>query len=539
MSGKGAAGGAGGNPFVLPSDEEVFKMREEERRKKRETRHRLKTMKVWEKTTQSSRMGKTRQISDLLPPADAGASAGARHTRGLVAAATAAISNDRRREKENMADFIAKKREMFLVQMSLDTKREEIRKLEHKAHMKEEALKKSELMLEEDAIRFDAFLKENDKKAHEAIKNAEREAKLKQDKVQEIKKLKHAINVVQSDKSKCEEALADCQRYKRFLDDLTPREYFEEQRAAKLRRQAERKRAGLDAKQAQWDAARVAAEEEWRRVQEEERLKAQREGRPIRKVSELPSPEALGLPAPPRLEDEETESSGEDIPMFFKEPQQLLDIFTQLEEGNLFLIQNCQETEQQLEELKQQYKVTERQMSKQTAALKENIRELNAQIDRERGKAEALRRRVKESTGEDSQEKLLADLRAKVQRVYKECGFNTDANPSTLTMLTDLEGKLERLLSSIASMDEKYVFAKEKEKEKERRDRVRAERIADQQRNYELRLKKSMERSQAPAKKKLGKQVMFRSAPLKRRVTKTEVDEGDKQAEADAVFLNP
>lgn len=43
-----------------------------------------------------------------------------------------------------MAEFIAKKREMFLVQMSLDTKREEIRKLEEKARMKEEALRKSE-----------------------------------------------------------------------------------------------------------------------------------------------------------------------------------------------------------------------------------------------------------------------------------------------------------------------------------------------------------------------------------------------------------
>ena len=42
---------------------------------------------------------------------------------------------------------------------------------------------KSEQMLEEDAIRFDTFLKENDKKAHEAIKRAEKETKLKQDKV--------------------------------------------------------------------------------------------------------------------------------------------------------------------------------------------------------------------------------------------------------------------------------------------------------------------------------------------------------------------
>lgn len=58
--------------------------------------------------------------------------------------AAAMISNDRQQEKESMAEFIAKKREMFLVQMSLDTKREEIRKLEEKARMKEEALRKSE-----------------------------------------------------------------------------------------------------------------------------------------------------------------------------------------------------------------------------------------------------------------------------------------------------------------------------------------------------------------------------------------------------------
>ena len=36
--------------------------------------------------------------------------------------------------------------------------------------------------------------------------------------------------------------------------------------------------------------------------------------------------------------------------MYFTQPEQLLDIFTQLEESNLFLIQNSQETEQALEQ---------------------------------------------------------------------------------------------------------------------------------------------------------------------------------------------
>jgi hypothetical protein len=34
----------------------------------------------------------------------------------------------RHREKENLTDFISKKRDMFLVQMSLDTKKAEIQK---------------------------------------------------------------------------------------------------------------------------------------------------------------------------------------------------------------------------------------------------------------------------------------------------------------------------------------------------------------------------------------------------------------------------
>ena len=44
--------------------------------------------------------------------------------------------------------------------------------------------------------------------------------------------------------------------------------------------------------------------------------------------------------------------------MYFQEPTQLLNIFTALEEQNLFLIQNSQETEQALEELKQTFRNT-------------------------------------------------------------------------------------------------------------------------------------------------------------------------------------
>lgn len=100
-----------------------------------------------------------------------------------------------------------------------------------------------------------------------------------------------------------------------------------------------------------------------------------------------------------------------------------------------------------------------------------------------------------------------------------------------------VQALLEDLLSEIASMSPAYVIQKEKEKQKQRRDELRLERLAQQQLIYEQRLKKSMERSQAPAKKKLGKQVMFRSPPLRKRVREKKRDTKADQEAADLIYL--
>jgi len=430
---------------------------------------------------------------------------------------------------------IAKKREMFLVQMSLDTKREEIRKLEEKAQMKEEALKKSELMFEEDAIRFDTFLKENDKKAHEAIKKAERETKAKSDKVQEIKKLNLQIQMIQSDMSKLKEQLEDCLKYKQFLDSLTPPEWFEEQRAIKNARQKERQARRREERMKQWQeaCAKAQAEADARARAEKERL--EKEGRVKRKGEQ--SRREVSMPPMPDFEDDELTSSGEELPMYFTKPQQLLDIFTALEEQNLFLIQNSQETEQALEELKQQYRETKRKMDRKTATLKQNIDRLRNQIDAEEGKAEGLKARAQATTGEDKQEALLHQLGEKVKEVYRKCSFDADSNPSTLFMLTELEAKLEDLLSAIEQMPEEYVLKAEKEKEKERRERVRQERMAQQQKMYEERMKKSMERSMQAPKKRKGRQVMWRSQPLRRAVQAEKKADDGGEDDADAQYF--
>ncbi|PNH02485.1 Coiled-coil domain-containing protein 37 [Tetrabaena socialis] len=226
-----AGNGQDSSPFAIPADEEIFRFREEEKARKEHSKLIAATVGVADKTTFAAQMqavatADTRTLLRELRPA-----------KGTNPAGTLAASSvgtlDRRKEKENMSDFIAKKREIFLLQMSLDTKRAEIKKLEERARQREEALKKSEQMLEEDALRFDAFLKENDEKVQEAIKRAETEAKAKQDKVLEIKRLNTATAALRSELNKYEEQLEDCRRYKEFLDCITPPEWFEQQ-AAKL-----------------------------------------------------------------------------------------------------------------------------------------------------------------------------------------------------------------------------------------------------------------------------------------------------------------
>ena len=48
--------------------------------------------------------------------------------------------------------------------------------------------------------------------------------------------------------------------------------------------------------------------------------------------------------------------------MYFKEPNQVLSLFMELEEQNLSLIQNSQETEESLEEVRQTRMMTEQRM---------------------------------------------------------------------------------------------------------------------------------------------------------------------------------
>nr|CCA20246.1 conserved hypothetical protein [Albugo laibachii Nc14] len=432
--------------------------------------------------------------------------------------------------KENMNSFIQKKRDVFLVQMSLDTKREEIRKLEEKARVKEIALQKSESMLEEDALQFDSFLKENDRKAHDAIKRAEKETKAKTDKLFEIKNLNHQIQGVESEVSKLNEQLQDCLQYKAFLDDLTPVEYVEEQ-LTKLKElcmdQSKKKKRDVtdEGMECSFECQKISQDADRRNSFNTYAL---RKGTMEYIMDTSNSSNLIQY---------KCSIYDDAVPLYFRRPQQLLDIFTALEESNLFLIKNSQETEQTLDELKQNFLKTKNMMDRRSQILNQSINELQAQIEIEEKRTEQFCVRSSKGSAEETQEKVLMDLHDHVLDVYKRCGFDAESNLSTIYMLTELEARIEELLRAIEKMPEEYVIKVEKEKEKERRERVRQERITQQQRLYEERMKKSMERSMKAPKKRKGRQQMWRSH-IARQILQTEKEDlKDKGNESDQQFF--
>merc|ERR1719421_2664072 len=229
-------------------------------------------------------------------------------------------------------------------------------------------------------------------------------------------------------------------------------------------------------------------------------------------------------------------SSGEEMPLYFEEPKQLLDIYTSLEESNLFLIQNSQETEQALEEVEKKFEEHQRVLGAKAEKMSQQIGHLEKQIGDEKSRCDWLQNTVSQKRGTSEQDKLLQDLKEKILEVHGACGFDADHDPDPLQMLSDIEKKLEEYLTNLDGLEvdlPDVIKRLELEKEKERRERVKQKRKEITEKKTEERLKNSLLRSQAPVHKKTGKQIMFRSAPLHMQKKVIVVDDSYEEAKKD------
>jgi hypothetical protein len=381
--------------------------------------------------------------------------------------------------EESARDIVRRKRETFLAQMAVDIRKEEIDKLEKLAAQREEALRNAERMLEEDKKRFDLFLKENDERVREATRRAEKEAKKKREKANEVKRLNDEIATARLDLGRREDKLEECEEYLRFLDGLTPKEWL-----AEFREVEDDGEIGLEGEDGD------DGDEEYGRDEDRE---------------------------------DEIEQNNKPVPMYFTHPKQLLDVFAKLEEENLTLISEAQDIEDQLERDTERRAKELNQLEMESKRNQMEITRLREAIVEEMQKKKAYGLEASPTSTSSSPststslspEQELEDLTEKVREVYESVVVSNDVKPPSIEavdMLREIEETLERYFVEIEKMPQDVVAERERKIEKERRHRNRELKMQQQKEEQELRLKKAMERAAAPARQKpKGKPVMFRS----------------------------
>ncbi|XP_053526304.1 cilia- and flagella-associated protein 100 [Artibeus jamaicensis] len=537
------------NPFHMSGDVDFFLLRDQERSKSSSERQQKKVLRVHEKMTYSSKVSakhnslrRELQLEDETEDQEARAEAEQLRAFRYHTAWKLSVTKEKKGESDNINKYINQKRQMFLIQYALDMKRSEIQQLEMLAIKEEAELERAEKSLEKDSALFDEFLRENDRSSVQALRAAEKETKVKMEKITEIRDLTTQIMNIKSEISKFEDTLQHYKVYKDFLYKLSPKEWLEEQEKKHLAlKQAEEvevteapkgnalffthgdKGPGIKGKtgsRGMWLPQGQGPRKPWKMLQVVQAgqiltstMSLQQESQPSLSVGLDPKGSSSALPV-----QEDPDSDGEELGLYFTEPQQLLDVFTKLEEQNLSLIQNTQEMEETLEELSFTLKNTQIRMDREVNQLKQWITTLMMAITKEEETAAELQLKARvfhfgEYKGAQ-EDKLLESLNHKVLDVYRHCvGVQQESNLGTVQMLTIIEHQMDELLENLERVPQVKVEQAEKIKEKERRQRLREEKAKMQKQLQEERLQRAQARAQAEIKKKRGRKLVCRSRP--------------------------
>ncbi|MED6233105.1 hypothetical protein ATANTOWER_006959 [Ataeniobius toweri] len=414
--------------------------------------------------------------------------------------------------KESKHDLIFMERQQAVLELSLMTKRSEILRMEKTVTEEERKLKQLERLIEGDNHRFEEFLRENEKKSVEARMLFEREEKSKQEKNVAIKKLTAEIGTIESELDKYEEALIDYQKYREFLFRLSPPEWQEEQKTKSSKTKSS---PGKDGEEIQNKGPMEMGLD--RKLSSSGRKLA-----PVR-VTRLSSAQSDTLGINCTLD----YNSSEDEPeLYFTDPQQLLDLMTELTEQNLSLIQNSARVEEALEELRQAVETTRRKIEKEEEKIALQIKELNERLHKEKARGVKLEQMVQlhVSLSSEDQGVMLDALGEKVAEVYSSCVENRITNLSTLEKVANIENCISSLLQSLESMPEERLAMIKKIKDSEKRSRMREEKLMEQREKQKERMRRYLERSLADSKKISGKKLMPRYMPAVKRVEVPNVD---------------
>ncbi|KAM9795463.1 cilia- and flagella-associated protein 100 [Neosynchiropus ocellatus] len=513
------------NPFVIPENCSALQLNADEKAERQEERRRFLTLPVSEKTYQTTRMMSTLK-KELLKELneEEGEDQELMKTRRqgknkkalpVQTAARQMLKMDMMKHsfiRESRHDLISLERQNAVLELSLMEKRAEIQKMEKVIGDEEKQLKELEKIIEKDNLQFKEILKENEKKSLEAKIYFEQQAKSKQDKNAEIRKLSSKIGALQSELEDCEQTLSDYRRYKELLFKLSPPEWQEAQRAK------------MDDSVSNCGQGRTDRSEEDVEIDPENKIHQRGSELPaIRESSQASTNSTRIQDSPAGIDGSEFEDEPD---LYFTDPQQLVDVVTEMTEQIPSLIQNTTRVEEILEDLRQATDSTRKKIEMEEEQLTSQINDMQQKIRKEKLRAAKLKKKVElhNSLSTDDQDHVLAALGEKVTEVHSVCVDNRSTGLSTLEKLANIEKYVTSLLQSLESIPEERLDMMRKIKESEKRIRQREEKLMEQKRKQKERMERYLERSLADVKRTSGRKLMPRCIPVSQtvKVTKEE-----------------
>ncbi|XP_048357503.1 coiled-coil domain-containing protein 38 [Sphaerodactylus townsendi] len=562
-------------------DNKIFLYRDIECTEKEKVRSNQHSLKVYEKSTISSRARARKAIRQLEGAIERETEKDTPSLNWALAFAKCCQS-----DKQSILDYINEQKMLFLLEYRVKVKQSTMTKLEKLAAKEERRAKIAETKLEEDTLAFEEFLRDNDRSSVDALKLATQEAKSKLELTAEVNAAMNEVFTIKSEITDTEDILRRYLSYEKFLMRVSPKEWQEKQLEKRGKWKAEKRRISkpekpslksqpsaifscklsknipsphgknvLSGKSSSFFIPGPDAKKKFSISSEVEIAQTSRKLVEAWKVFVLLcSFYAFWLWSSSYTSEKTTSSddefSLEDIPsdvepeIYFKDPKELLQMFTFLEEQNLSLFQNIQDLAAMLEDCQQKEKIVREQMEQKVKSLVDEKEAVIAASMKEKEKCNELALKAEIfSAGQynpATMDKILDTLNRKVAEVYKACGEETEVSSlTTFQMLKEIEIRVSQLCEMLEAIPNEYldVFeANEKLRVKERRQRLREEKLKDLKTAQERRAKLALKRAIAAPKKRVGRKLVYRSQPPETKHGKEQVVKDTTRIEEDYYF---
>ena len=449
---------------------------------------------------------------------------------------------------------------MFLVELSYNTITEEIKDLDLKNSRKKFALKDSKDNLEKDSAKLIKYIEADNKTTSAKNKDADMAQQARKAAENKIKVLDQKIQNIKSDIDKNNDQLASFKQYKSFLFDI-----FRQTKPAWAKEQEQIREEKLQKVKADW----IEFNRQHKDLIDEDDLMISDFNKQLDNVT-VKNPSTVagttnkskkGQPVQKKVTDNQYwedrfeqyyQDDYIDIPdpesyyaeeILFNDPEQLMEIFTDLEEKNLKNIRKTQEYEEALEVQKKLEKDIQEEIGGKLKSREAAKREIQQQIIQANRTLDELKKasKVSQTVQKQNQRKkdeedhepdidlLTNEIRQEIENVYS-IEFQGEKSvlevKATIEILQDIEIHLSDYMRIIQQVQEKSPDYERmvRDAEKKRKDAKTTQQKKDREEREKAekyRLQEEMRTRMTRVVKKIGKLDMVRSEkPKQRQVVK-------------------